>query len=102
MAGDWQPGDLALCIKQGPWRFALTLQVNDGVPIRCGGIYRVRAIGHSVIASYPVLWFDEYPGNGIHRAFAHFCFRKVTPPEADEFDREVIDLMAGVPETAEG
>jgi hypothetical protein len=41
------------------------------------------------------LWFVENTA-GLPPSSAH-CFRKVTPPEADEFDRETIALLNGRP-----
>lgn len=94
---DWRIGDLALCIKQGAWRSRG--EVNQYPPIRGGGVYRVADV--ATADGLTALWFDEYPGPGLEYAFAHFCFIKITPPEADAFDREVIGLMAGQTTPAE-
>jgi hypothetical protein len=88
---DWQPGDLALCIDD---RAAEHL-------LRAGRIYTVLA----VVAD---------PGYDKAERFAYFSliikgirehggacnphrFVKVTPPQADEFDRETVALLNGKP-----
>lgn len=95
MSDDWQPGDLALCIKCGPWERWDGGSEGPQTDIRSGGIYRVRKTG--TWEGSVILWFDEHPGNWFDDAFAASRFRKVTPPEADEFDREVIEHMTNAP-----
>ena len=84
---DWQPGDLALCWQKVPY--------DDGLIV--GAIYTVSGV------------FDG--GFGLHlkelpleygTCWISDRFRKVTPPEADEFDREVIALLTGKPEQVTG
>ena len=91
---NWQAGDLALCVK------APTRPGHDGLTVP-GRIYEVSGVWRD-IANSLVLGFvgvaekgDNFCG---HLAFR---FRKVTPPKADEFDREVIDLMLGKPAPVE-
>lgn len=89
----WQVGDLALCIK-------------PGIRTRSGCIYRVRRVllphtrrqadtGCYVINPSLSLLFEELPDRG--RSCGATRFRKVTPPPADAFDREVIELMTSKP-----
>jgi len=84
---DWQVGDLALCIKLGPWR--------DVIGPKCGEVRAVRGVGRDPIGVG--LWLEGYPGKLRSDGFSASRFRKITPPKADEFDREVIDLMIGKP-----
>jgi len=92
---DWQAGDLALCIRDGSntragEKFTVT-QVSG--PFLYGGWGGVPG------GLYTCLVFAEraHPRNKQGR-YADARFIKVTPPAADAFDREVIDLMRGKPE----
>tara|TARA_R110002012_G_scaffold16958_23_gene64569 strand:- start:38 stop:331 length:294 start_codon:yes stop_codon:yes gene_type:complete len=89
----WQKGDLALCVRDGSW-------VNHNGGPRKGEIHKVVAIMTGEVGHH----INPHPSNTCFLAFAPWLpisvfgnvnFRKVTPPKADEFDREVIDLMAG-------
>lgn len=96
----WQAGDLALCIDDSaPRRFANNKAENwgpkgeyDFVPLRRGAIYTVAVVGPRV-AWGQGLSITEAPNT----PWLVDRFRKVTPPAADEFDREVIGLMASTP-----
>ncbi len=90
MADDWQIGDLALCVKVGQWKRYGTNTVDEA-PIRCGGVYVVRAIG--TFDGHRILWLEGIGGELTGSAFIASRFRKITPPEADEFDRETIALL---------
>lgn len=93
--GDWQPGDLALCVKGGPLLAAS--KAMDGFPVT-GRVYRVDWAGvyQFMDGASPALWLVDGPRNySGRRVWDMRRFRKVTPPAADEFDREVIDLMLG-------
>lgn len=95
---DWAPGDLALCIGRGAddvYRIEGSQPQAPGPII--GLTYTVAAVKHG---------FDCYGRSGTALSFAEILqrhpravgfnalfFRKVTPPEADEFDVEVIELM---------
>ncbi len=84
--GDWQLGDLALCVVQSGWVLACTGADAEGP--RCGSIYVVRVM--KVTARHGLfLVFAEWPGRGFH----HRGFVKVTP------DEELIaeERKAGVP-----
>jgi hypothetical protein len=92
MSDNWQPGDLALHINPRP-RFLRTgaVYVVQGVvgPIKwaCGDF------GPALILQGHI--HPENDRNDANGGFWHGQFRKVTPPKADEFDREVIELMCG-------
>lgn len=82
---DWQPGDDAFCVKASEERKHLISRV-----------FKVRSVfgGGMVIG----LRFSDYPDPPIFGCYWDAdCFRKVTPREEDESDREVIELMKGVP-----
>ena len=96
MSGGWEVGDLALCVKVGPWR-SLTSGALRTSPIRAGMVVTVCKVGIGV-SGMTVLWFDGHCQSGKTReAYCARRFRKIAPPKADEFDREVIDLMLGKP-----
>lgn len=95
---DWAPGDLALCISDHDADGVLTPEIAKG-------------------RTYTVIDVDEclYEGDGDEDTIIGLelaevdpmgreddCFDarqfvKITPPDADEFDREVIDLMSREP-----
>lgn len=90
---DWQKGDLALCVKGG----VLPGGRAAATP-RAGQVITVENVTFGPIIQCPsgvtLLWSEDLPRNGSgDRKWAASRFRKVTPPKADEFDREVIDLM---------
>lgn len=84
---DWQIGDLALCVEDGPsvW--------GQAVPAVRGRIYTVMAI----VVDGQGLTFLEIPHPNAE-GYRKERFVKVTPPAADEFDRETIALMNRVGE----
>lgn len=89
---DWQKGDLALCVKEGSWsdyKIALHVgQVHEVINVLGRDqIELVGPEGQSCFLEFAA-WSPTY-------TFGESYFRKITPPKADEFDREVIDLMAG-------
>lgn len=96
MADDWRPGDLALCVSdifeeaEGPetW-FPLPGHVYSvaGTVADCGDGFGPALLLKEEPAHVP------NPGLGWPAKF----FLKATPPEADEFDREVISLMTSNP-----
>ena len=94
MSAGWEAGDLALCISS-KWTRGESGQPVEGDPVRTGGIYQVSAVG--TWRTYPILWLDGY-GSKLRDAYGAEAFRKVTPEEADEFDRETIALMNSVME----
>ena len=89
---DWQKGDLALCVKTPNCVSAL---------VRAGGLYTVSKVsGFRDVLGEIGLAFEgmSLPHiNGHDPYCAASRFRKVTPPKADQFDREVIEQMTGKP-----
>jgi hypothetical protein len=88
---DWRVDDLALCVSR-----------HDRYPpeVRLGAIFRVS----SVLADMPdlvggqpgtALKFRDVPDLGPRAAYCARRFRKITPSAPDDFDEEVIDLLAG-------
>lgn len=97
MSNDWQLGDLALCIKGGPIH-----QFEHGEWPVAGRVYPVTDLkpnwewddGDVDLG----LMLDGAPLNGPQGwpLWWHGRFIKVTPEEADDFDREVIEQLEGV------
>lgn len=95
MADDWKKGDLALCINFDGWfddKFTDADTGPDAPGPDCGSVHTVEDV---VMGPYLALRLEGWPDPS--SLFEANCFRKVTPPEADEFDRETIDLMNGAP-----
>lgn len=86
---DWRKGDLALCVDDSP------SARGHRAAIKKGGIYTVSEIVSWRGQSGLELEDIEIP-KSLYFGFAAKRFRKVTPPKADEFDREIIALMARV------
>lgn len=95
---DWQVGDLALCVSSKHRLFASPSRI-----LRAGRVYSVKRVGR------PIDWCDgdralalagAVPDRGPGYGFPDSLFVKVTPPAADEFDRETIELMSGVEQPA--
>jgi hypothetical protein len=93
---DWQPGDLALCIKSGGW------QMEEGGPMSMHGpgmgeTYVVidvdRAAAFDELEAEAYLVFEEWLGE----AWLATRFIKVSGCEADADDREVIALLTSEP-----
>lgn len=91
--GDWQPGDLALCVDD-------SLRDLSHQVIKRGITYEVEELDIDPafadiglhLVGIPRPWSSHWQreiGWSEHR------FVKITPDKADEFDREVIDLMLG-------
>lgn len=95
----WEIGDLALCIAGGKFTRAGSLYTVRDVKLpdekrQEGQVWYVNNSRCTLLrfAQTPHLkgqWASEKR------------FIKVTPPEADEFDRETIDLYRGTPITLE-
>lgn len=87
MSEDWKAGDLALCIKMGPWVTFGKNAVSDGAGPRCGQHLTVREV--QTFDGRKALSFDAWRRD----CFLADRFVKITPLPRDEFDREVISLM---------
>jgi hypothetical protein len=90
---DWQPGDLALCIKVGPWTNPET-KTPINRPIKGGQFCTVEGLfPDSVYRTGFGLILKEDPRravNGNRVNYASDRFVKVTPEAEDAFDRQVI------------
>ena len=85
---DWQVGDLALC---------LTIpHPNRESGMRRGGVYTVSRVLREN-GDTGLQFENHWDKKGSHIFWRAYGFRKINPPKADEFDREVIDLMTGHP-----
>jgi hypothetical protein len=96
MSDDWQPGDLALCVRGG--RLTARLSPLDEYP--CSGrIYVVHMAGETTFAAaglLPALWLlDGPPNNNGERCWATSRFRKIRPHKPDAEDAETIRLLNG-------
>lgn len=97
MGADWQIGDLALCVNGGSPRYIDEFDCWENsaeYELQQGRIYTVDRVDL------------EFGITGLHFAGLDWAwlasrFVKVTPPEADEFDRETIRLLTSAPETVE-
>jgi hypothetical protein len=95
---DWQAGDLALCLKVGPWARA-----GLSGP-QAGCFYTVRKVdfGPLVILGQGVrLWLEGWPGETGDASFSARRFRKIRPHVPDAEDRETIALLTGKPAKVE-
>ena len=92
---DWKIGDLALCVDDGPVKiFGKFLEVDPIYVsnLKIGSFYTITDIAPSRDGKFIAIGDWGKRAGGISTRFI-----KVTPPEADEFDREVIDLLIGEP-----
>lgn len=91
MADDWQIGDLALCVadRLPPPRDKPTKL------LRVGAVYTVRSVRWSEGDQCVAIGLQEVRSRGPLGDFHAMVFRKVTPPAADEFDRETVRLLNG-------
>ncbi len=95
MSDDWQPGDCALCIKQGPWRAMGSMKVRPNEPIRAGMFVTVRKVGMNSLG-YVVLWFaEDMRGDGPRYSYRAIRFVKLRPHQPDAEDAETIALLKG-------
>lgn len=85
MNGDWQVGDLALCVKP-----------EGNGHLRLGAIYTVIFVGLDGQDRIG-LCVDEAFGDGYLGGFLASRFVKITPRAADLFDAAVINSMRMVP-----
>lgn len=90
---NWQPGDLALCVRGGgPEWVGHFWENNADYELRCGAIYRVRWVGltEDIESSFEGLKFE-----GLDWGWLSDRFRKIHPHTPDEEDAETIALLNG-------
>lgn len=97
MGDDWQPGDLALCVRDGKRTKAGAVYVVYRVAddcTRCG-------CGHFLPYGYtPALWLEgvgSIDSNGCEPWAMAVRFRKIKPHQPDAEDAETIRLLTGKP-----
>jgi hypothetical protein len=98
MSDNWQPGDLALCVKRGAWQFARSGRVVEGDPVRSGGVYCVRRVGFSRGDDLLTLWFEGIGGDLLRDSYAACRFRKIKPLTDEECEQFTAELNAPVRE----
>jgi hypothetical protein len=99
---DWQAGDLALCVRDGIIHCQNRIR-HLGTRVRRGQVREVLSVrvpppckdGHPCDCGCRALFF----ANEVSGVTARFV--KVTPREADEWDRETIALLTGKPAKVE-
>lgn len=95
MSGDWQVGDLALCIDDD------IRNLSEKV-LKQGRVYTVEGLDVDpafaeiglFLSGVPRVWSDHWRREV---GYLELRFRKITPDEADEFDRETIALSQTQP-----
>lgn len=92
---DWQPGDLAVFVRGQKGSYGY---VAGAARMRKGGVYTVERV--VFVAGTCGLVIAGHHSNHPSRAWHHRGFIRVTPPKADEFDRETIRLLKGAPVNA--
>ena len=95
MSDNWQPGDLALCVMDGGTTFAGEL--FDVIEV-IGTVWCAAECGVDEGEATALVFANRRHPTNPFGAFVDIPrFRKVTPPKADEFDREIIEIMTGKP-----
>ena len=92
---NWQVGDLALCVYDGPWGSSHHARRVDAECPKKGSVNAVRALALCPRGDL-ALQFVEYPSDV---AFDARAFRKIAPHTPDEEDAETIRLLTGQPVT---
>ena len=95
---NWQVGDLALCMR-GSTPCADCGRVFDQVAGRVYTVSRVYNNDYGLALEFAELPAGDFPCDSfsVHSGYDAAHFRKITPPRADAFDREVIEAMRGEP-----
>ena len=89
---NWQAGDLALCVRAPGHAYGWHKS-----PVKVGCAYTVERVvsDEDGILGLGLVGII-FPGCTLKASLAS-NYRKITPPEPDEFDREVIEQMNGAP-----
>lgn len=102
MSNGWKPGDIALCVRGG--RFDNSVLYLSIEHPKTGAKYSVTKVGNFKFAQGNALglWFSDAPKNtNEERLWVAHRFVKITPEEADEFDKETIALYNNPPKVKE-
>lgn len=86
MGDDWQPGDLALCVKT----------TGHGT-IKAGAVATVERAAFCEDDGLFGLWFVGIVSSGYSGGFDARNFRKIRPHTPDAEDAETIALLTGKP-----
>jgi len=92
----WQVGDLALCVRTSSFKSGGYTSIG-GERLRQGAVYTVTGMSANENTGLLDLTLAEVKSMLATGGFNSLRFRKVTPPKADEFDREVIEHLTGAP-----
>lgn len=84
MSDDWQAGDMALCINDGP------CPVFGKLPLKKGKIYIVSRVktGRCRMTGYVGTGLNLIGNFEKHDLYNAILFRKIKPPERDEIDQK--------------
>ena len=95
---NWEPGDMALCVKQGPWLATFEdgrIELGNGP--RAGQFLTVREVGVGM-TSPCALKFSDFPDipteRGAFVGFESYCFVKVTPPADMIAEERIFEVTA--------
>ncbi len=94
MSGDWQVGDLALCVAN---RLRPPFDTTPSKLLRIGAIYTVTAVRWSHGEQCLALGLAEVQSRGPLGHWRAWAFRKIRPHTPDAEDRETIALLTGNP-----
>lgn len=95
MAEDWNPGDLAICVRRGRWATVNNDEVSDAGP-QYGKTYRVvffvpEPLGPNRCCGQGYLKLAGFEGH----VWCAGSFRKVRPDTEPATDAETIALIKG-------
>jgi len=76
--GDWQPGDLALCVRGEASQEPTAQAISGHKKARRGGVYKVEQF-LLVAELYPALVLEGHHSAHSSRAWCASCFVKITP-----------------------
>lgn len=96
---NWQPGDVAICVRGGPVTTILHTPPKGGYPEK-GRFYTVERVFDDyqfVDGRHVALEFIDAPENVGGRVWSAARFVKVTPPENMENDLEIVDISEKEP-----
>lgn len=89
MSDKWQVGDLALCVKMGPWLSMRTGEQRNSA-IRCGMILTVSGVKPIAGFAGLFLYFEGFTNERLKCATR---FRRIPPHIPDAEDAETIRLL---------